>query len=354
VAARLILMLGPSMEYPGGMTEVVRSYAAAGLFDLWPLRYVSTYAGREFAGKLAPWARALATVLVRLVQKRVALLHVHSAAYGSFWRKSVLCAMALAFRVPYVIHLHDGRWADFYHRGCNSLAKACVRALLRKAARVVVLSRHWHDVVRAIEPATRISVIGNPVAAPLCAAPLPRPACSVLFLGALHRDKGVLDLVKAMPLVLRSVPQARFVLAGSGDAASIASLARSLGVEHALSLPGWVNGKGKEDLLRHSDVFVLPSYYEGLPVGMLEAMAWGVPVIASRVGGIPDVIEDRVNGLLVRPADAEALGQAIVALLTNDALRARLREAAQREVRARYGVESIIADLRALYRELGL
>src|SRR5688572_16009036 len=105
---RLILMLGPSMEYPGGMTEVVRSYAAGGLFELGPLRYVSTYTGRQFTGKLAPWARALATVLVRLVQKRVALLHVHSAAYGSFWRKSVLCAMALAFRVPYVIHLHDG------------------------------------------------------------------------------------------------------------------------------------------------------------------------------------------------------------------------------------------------------
>jgi glycosyltransferase involved in cell wall biosynthesis len=149
----------------------------------------------------------------------------------------------------------------------------------------------------------------------------------VLFLAWLHEDKGVLDLVKAMPIVLGSVPDATFVLAGSGDADSIANLARSLRVEHALRLPGWVNGKGKGDLLRQSDVFVLPSYYEALPVGVLEAMACGVPVVATAVGGIPDVILDRVNGLLIEPGQPDALARAIVTILTDDALRSRLREA---------------------------
>ncbi len=347
-------MFGPSMDYPGGMTEVIRAYSAAGLFEAWPLRYISTYAGRDFSAKLRPWLFAVCGVLIRLARRRVALVHVHSSTYGSFWRKSVLCALAFAFRVPYVIHLHGGSLAEFYQSGCNGVAKSWVRAVLRKAARVVVLSQHWRDEVHKIEPEARTAIIGNPVSVPISVAPLRRPARTVLFLAWLKRAKGVLDLVRAIPIVLRTVPEASFVLAGSGDAASIAELARSLGVEHALRLPGWVNGKNKDNLLRQSDVFVLPSYFEALPVALLEAMARGVPVIATRVGGIPDVIEDGVNGLLVDPGQPEPLARAIVTMLTDDALRTRLREAAHSDVRKRYSTEAIIEDLGVLYRELGI
>lgn len=347
-------MLGPSMAYPGGMTEVVRAYAAQGIFEAWPVSYVSTYNGRGIFTQLRSWLPALCRVLLLLVQGRVALLHVHSAAYGSFWRKSALCALACAFRVPYLLHLHDGRFAVFYQRGCHGFAKAWVRAVLRKAARVVVLTERWRDEVRNIEPTARIAIIGNPVAVSILVRPSQRPACSVLFLGWLHRDKGVLDLMHAIPHVLRSVPEATFVLAGSGDVDSMTRLARSLRIEHAVHWPGWVDGAEKDNLLRKADVFVLPSYYEGLPLGVLEAMACGVPVVATSVGGIPDVIEDRINGLLVDPGKPEALARAIVTLLKDDALRARLREAAHRDVRKRFSAETVVEDLESLYRELGI
>ena len=181
----------------------------------------------------------------------------------------------------------------------------------------------------------------------------------MLFLAWLHKDKGVLDLLRAIPIVLRSVPEATFVIAGRGiaggeDPDSIMELARSLRVEQSLRFPGWVDGSEKDNLLRESDVFVLPSYYEALPVGVLEAMACGVPVVATSVGGIPDVIEDRVNGLLIEPGQPDALARAIVTILTDDALRSRLREAARSEVRKRFSTESVIKDLETLYRELGI
>jgi glycosyltransferase involved in cell wall biosynthesis len=346
-------MFGPTTNYPGGMTEVVRSYAAAGIFEHWPLRYIPTFAGHDLAGRLRPWLRALITLLVHLARRRVALVHAHSAAYGSFWRKSVLCALAAAFRVPYVIHLHDGRLGEFYDGRCNSLARFWVRLMLRNAARVVVVTARWRDVVSRIEPAAQLAVIGNPIVSP-DALPLPeRPARTVLFLAWLQEEKGVLDLVRAIPMVLRAVPEARFVLAGEGRA-PIVDLARSLGVEHALTLPGWVEGRQKEELLRRSDLFVLPSHYEGLPLGLLEAMGWGLPVIATPVGGIPDLIADHVNGLLVAPGEPPALAKAIVLLLKNDVQRGRLRDAALRDVRERYGIATIIAALEALYQELGV
>jgi len=346
------------MNYPGGMTEVIRSYRAAGVFELWPVRYISTYAGREFAARLRPWLAALASVLVRLARRRVALVHVHSAAYGSFWRKSALCALALAFRVPYVVHLHDGRLAEF-QRGCHALTRAWLRFVLRRAARVVVLTRHWRDEVQAIEPAARICIIGNPVQVPADLAPLRRPARTVLFIAWLQKEKGVLDLVKAMPGVLRAVPEASFVIAGRGIAGSetpqsIRTAASLLGVERALRFPGWVDGNAKGALLGETDLFVLPSYIEALPVGLLEAMACGVPVLATRVGGIPDVITHGVNGLLVEPGEPEALARAMVALLTDDALRARLRQTAYRDVRRRYSTQAVLGELAALYRSLGV
>ncbi len=354
VDRHVILMLGPSMAYPGGMTEVVRAYAAQGIFEAWPVSYVSTYNGRGIFIQLRSWLPALCRVLLLLVQRRVALVHVHSAAYGSFWRKAALCALASAFRVPYLFHLHDGRFPVFYQRGCNGFAKSWVRAVLRKAARVVVLTQRWRDEVRNIEPTARIAIIGNPVAVSILVRPLRRPAREVLFLGWLHQDKGVLDLMRAIPIILRSVPEATFVLAGTGDMDSMMTLARSLGVERAIRWPGWVDGAEKDNLLREADVFVLPSYYEGLPVGVLEAMACGVPVVATSVGGIPDVIEDRVNGLLVDPGEPEVLARAIVTILTDDALRARLREAAHRDVRKWFSTETVIGDLESLYRELGI
>lgn len=352
-------MLGPSLHYPGGMTEVVRSYAAAGVFASWPVEYIPTYAGRTFLARLRPWLIAVVRVLARLGQRRVAVLHVHSAAFGSFWRKSVLCALAAAFRVPYVIHLHDGRLLDFYGCACGPLARACVRAVLRRAARVVVLTARWRQVVGGIEPSARVTVIGNPVVLPASQPPLRMPARTVLFLGWFQKEKGVFDLVSAIPLVLSAVPDARFVIAGRGTAGgetsgSIRRFARTLLVEHALQFPGWLDGEQKTQLLRSCDVFVLPSYAEALPLALLEAMASGVPIVATRVGGVPDVIENRVNGLLVEPGQPHALARGIVDLLTDDALRSRVREAALRDVRNRYQVDAVVAELANLYRELGV
>ena len=351
--ARLILMLGPSLDHPGGMTEVVRTYRAGGAFDAWPLRYVATYAGRGLLTRLQMWLWALGTQLGLLMQRRVALVHVHSAAYGSFWRKSMLCALACAFRVPYVLHLHDGRFTRFY-RQKGFVFRFLIRTVLRKAARVVVLSRHWRDEVGRIEPAARTAIVANPVAVPAALPGLRRAARTVLFLNWLHEEKGVLDLVRAMPAVLRALPQARLVLAGSGDSGALLELARSLRVAQSLHLPGWIGGSEKDALLREAGVLVLPSYYEGMPMGLLEAMARGVPVIASAVGGIPDLIEHRVNGLLVEPGQPEALARAIIAVLGDAALGSRLREAAHREAGERYSTASVLHALELLYRELGI
>jgi glycosyltransferase involved in cell wall biosynthesis len=177
---------------------------------------------------------------------------------------------------------------------------------------------------------------------------------NVVFLGLIGKKKGVFDLVRAVPIVRKQVPQARFFLAGDGDIDAVRDLALSLGVSEAVHLPGWVAGRDKDALLASADVLVLPSHFEGLGLCILEAMAYGVPVIATRVGGIPDVVEDGVTGLLVEPGDVERLADRLVALLLDAELRQRVRVAAFKRVRERYSVEAVFEAIRQCYYDAGV
>lgn len=351
--ARRILMIGTGFDAHGGISSVVRSYAAVRLFEQWGMTYLSTYEGAGLATQLRTMGAALLRAGGMLLTRRVSVLHVHSASRGSFWRKSLMCALADVFRVPYVFHLHSSEFPLFYAHDCGALAKAWVRRVLRRAARVVVVSPHWRAGVLAIEPAARITVVGNPVQVPPALAPMRPTAETVLFMGRVHEKKGVLDLVRAMPLVLAALPATRFVIAGDGATREVQALADQLGVAHALSLPGWVDGAAKQRHLDQADVFVLPSYFEALSVALLEAMAGGVPVVSTPVGGTPDFIDNGVEGLLVEPGDHAALAGALIAMLGDAALRGRLRGAAYVRVSGEYGFDTVLGQLRAVYGELG-
>lgn len=344
----VVLMLGTGLESRGGITAVARSYEAAGLFDRVGIRYVSTYEAPGLRTQLVVVLRALRNVLPQLFAGRVRLVHAHSASRGSFWRKSVFCALGSWFRVPYVFHIHSGEFPDFYMNECGPIARAWVRWTLRRASTVIALSTHWKDALLRIEPLARIVVLGNPVAVSASALEH-KIAHQVLFLGRLRERKGVFDLVRAMPTVVAQVAGVRFVLAGDGDIAAVEALARELGVANALTLPGWVEGREKSELLAQADVFVLPSHFEGLPVCILEAMAADAAVVACRVGGIPDLIVDSQTGLLVEAGSVDALANALILLLKDSALKMRLREAAKQRVKARFEQGAVARQLLEIY-----
>jgi glycosyltransferase involved in cell wall biosynthesis len=351
-------MVGTGLQAHGGITAVIRSYMEVGLFEQWGVRYISTYEGAGKFTQLRTMASALWRIVWLLAARRIDVVHVHSASRGSFWRKSLVAALAFVFRVPYVFHIHSGEFPDFYAHSCGAAARAWVRLVLRRAARVVVVAPRWRADVLRIEPAARVAVVGNPVRvapllAPLRAAPPGAPS-TVLFLGRLHEKKGIFDLMRAIPHVLAALPGTVFVFAGDGEIDALRALAVELGVAHAVRLPGWVDGAAKQQHLEQADLFVLPTYFEALGVALLEAMACGVPVVATPVGGIPDFIDHGVEALLVPPGPGTALAHAIVAVLQDPALRGRLREQAFARVGRDYSFDAVLAQLRAIYTELGV
>lgn len=176
-----------------------------------------------------------------------------------------------------------------------------------------------------------------------------------LYMGWLERTKGVLDLLRAFEELTRlcSHGQVRLVLAGEG---SLLDHCRRWVREHRLEgeveIPGWISGEAKARLLAASDVFVLPSYFEGLSNAMLEAMAAGLPVVATHVGGLPDAVTSEREGILVEPGHPKQLREALLRLACDPELRESLGRAA-RHAAARFEVEEAVEKLLGLVRPGG-
>jgi len=191
----------------------------------------------------------------------------------------------------------------------------------------------------------------TPAASVHAALWLPVQAPIVGNIGALVEHKGQRHLIDAAAVVVREVPDARFVIFGEGPLRpALEQQVKHLHLEKHVFLPGFradVIG-----LLKGFDVFVMCSELEGLGTSILDAMAAGKPVVGTRTGGIPEVIDDGITGLLVSPADARGLAAAVVQLLQDPAMRERMGQAGWARVRERFTVERMVESTRRVYREL--
>jgi len=180
---------------------------------------------------------------------------------------------------------------------------------------------------------------------------LPHGAPVVGNVAALVPHKGQRYLIEAAHLVVREIPDARFVILGEGELRDpLEHLVRDHHLEKHVLLPGF-----RTDVLgciKGFDLFVMSSVTEGLGTSLLDAMACARPIVATRAGGIPEIVEDDVNGLLVPPRDAAALAKAIVRTLKDFPLRDRLGAAGFSRVRERFTVERMVSETAKVYERL--
>jgi glycosyltransferase involved in cell wall biosynthesis len=151
---------------------------------------------------------------------------------------------------------------------------------------------------------------------------------------------------------VKAVPEARFVLAGDGAIGEVRRRVHAEGLTEFVRTPGWVAGDAKLRQIAGCDVYVLPSYREGMPVSILEAMAAGKPVVATRVGAIPEIIEDGVNGFLVPPGDVGGLADRIAMLLGDAALRRELGRNNRAKVEESFSTPAVVETLLSVYERV--
>jgi glycosyltransferase involved in cell wall biosynthesis len=346
-------MLGTGVETRGGISSVVSIYRANGLFERWPIDYVATHRDGSKLVKLLTALRALFVLLYHVLRHPHSVMHVHGASRASFWRKSIYMAIGLLAGWRIVFHLHGGAFARFHKDECGPIGRAAIHFFLDRAAWIVVVSESWKEWAQGITSNRRIVCIPNPVSLPSVVSQAREPGL-VVFSGRCEASKGIFDLLDAAGVLRAQVPGLRIECAGDGDLGNVQRYAASMNLASRVKMRGWLGKEAAEELLSRASVLVLPSHAEGLPMSVLEAMAAGCPVVASRVGGIPDLITDGVDGLLVPPGDPRALAAALQRILRDPAFARQLGNAARQTIANRYTAERSIERLEQIYAGLGV
>jgi glycosyltransferase involved in cell wall biosynthesis len=167
----------------------------------------------------------------------------------------------------------------------------------------------------------------------------------LVFVGWIETDKGVFDLLEALHQLETDRPYSIDFIGDGKIAAEAAALARKWGLEERVRFRGWLSGESLRDALAAADIFVLPSWEEGLPNAMIEAFAAKIAVVVTEVGGIPDVAHDGVNALVVPPRNVGELRRALTRLMENDALRMQLANAGFATAERDFGIEAAVVKL---------
>lgn len=351
---KYIVMIGPDPEAQGGMASVIKAYRDHGLFDRWPVIFLPTFVEGPKVKNALVGVWSLLRYGCLLITAQVAVTHAHVAQRTSFLRKAIFICISLLFHRPVICHLHGHEFDKYYENQCGQQFKWIIRFLLDRSAYVVVLSSYWKDWISKITCNKRIERVYNPVGIRECRWVDASNSFSLLFLGRLGERKGTYDLLRAVAALKGRYSGLQVLCGGDGDVDAVHKLAKELEITSQVRLLGWVRGKDKEKLLSEANVLVLPSYHEGLPMAILEAMAHGIPVISTRVGGIPEAIEDGREGILIAPGDVVALAAGIERLLQNPLLRKAMGKAALEKAESLFAIDKVIAQLGALYSSLGV
>ncbi|WP_137938327.1 glycosyltransferase family 4 protein [Chitinivorax sp. B] len=342
-----VVVVGPHFSAQGGMATVLDIYRQEGLFDQQSVLFLPTHIDGSKWKKFRLAIATFFTFLILLMFRQVSMLHAHVATRASFWRKALFMLLARLFGTPYIFHLHSGLFQGFYER-CGVFGKWLTRYLLRNAKYVFVLSSDARQWIVSIVPEASVTIFSNPIRM------LPyvrenRHTSHVLFMGKLDSNKGIYDLLPAIEKLTAFHPGLRLSIAGEGEIEQVRALVTQLGLEKHVDLLGWVVGDQKAQLLSTATVFVLPSYREGMPMGVLEAMSVGLPVVASQVGAVPDMLQAGLEGEVIPAGNIDALAGALNRLLSDAAYRESCALHARDRVERNYAAGAVLQRLKVSY-----
>lgn len=345
-----VLMIGPDLSLHGGIVSVVDGYLKGGLPAICDsFEYLGTGLGFTKIGKFWSFIKTLTTFKKMLPLYDI--VHLHISARGSYWRKSIMARLAHKAGKRVILHDHDGEFAATFEKGGGTYRRN-VRETFDLADCVLVLSEEWCDYfAENVCDRSKIVILHNSVKAPENPC-TPRAHQDVLFLGRLDARKSPDILLRAAAELVQRYPGVRYRFCGDGEVARYQVLADSLGIADQCDFTGWVNGEEREAIIRDSGIFCLPSRNEGMPMSMLEMMAYGLPCVVTPVGGIPQVIEDGKNGFMVPVGDERLLASRLGELLESPSLRAEIGRNAREMVSERFGIEKSIVELGQIYADL--
>lgn len=352
ISGKVLTIGNQYKNHRGGIGGVIETYSK--YFE--KFHFIPSYKPQKVKLLIVPYyiKAVVEMTFFLLFNPNVKIVHIHGAARGSIFRKAGLFFVSkYLFRRRVIYHSHGSELKLFYETSGKSI-KRLMKFLFEHVDEIICLSKQWNDFFRSnfrvkditilenivekngVQRANNVQV-GNPVI--------------FLFLGAVGKRKGIFDLLEVLAENKAKLENRMILLiGGNGEVKKLTDYLEENKLTEWIKFEGWVNGEKKKNLLLKSNVYILPSYNEGLPLSILEAMSYQLAIISTPIGGIPEVVKNGMNGYLVNPGDKSAILQSINSVLQNPERVSTFGECSMQIVFPYYA-ENVIPKLTGIYQK---
>ncbi len=347
-----ILTCGNHPSINGGITSVILQILS---YD-WKkynieMDFIPTYYGGNAVKKIIGFMLAYCKLVFKFLTNKPNIVHIHMSYKGSFYRANYIQRLCKRFGIKTIIHLHGSMFKKWYD-SIDEYEQDKVRKLFETADTTIVLGDKWYEAVSYISPKANIVILNNAVHISDKNISWNKDCFKVLFMGVLIERKGVNDLIETAKLLKdrNRIEGIKFVIAGSGtDENILKKKVSDYGLNSFVEFVGWVSGENKEKYYLDSQVFILPSYNEGLPVAILEAMSYGMPIITTDVGDISSAVTNEENGYIVEPGDVKEMANHIYELYSSKNDFIKMASKSKECARSKFSDDVFFDKLRVIY-----
>ena len=346
-----ICMVIQNPTVKGGIATVVNGYKGSQLEKDYTIIYVESYMDGGKTQKIIKGICGYFHFLKVLLKDNPDIIHIHSSFGASFYRKIFFIYVSSLFKKPVINHIHGSEFGLFY-TNASKTKKRFIKRVWNKCSVFIVLSEKWKEIFSDVIPKEKMVVIEN-YSKNIKEGDRTQCHNRILFLGSINKMKGCYDIVDVVTKIKEKNTEIKMIIAGTGDIGNIKKASLERNIQNNISFPGWLDEIERDHYLKMSDIFFLPSYTEGMPMSILEAMGYGLPVVSTNIGGIPDLVKNNENGYLSDPGNTDEMAENILSILNNEKKRIQMGKKSLEIVREKYSLDKHIEKLKAIYNALG-
>lgn len=340
-----LIVLGPGRDTRGGITSVIKAHQSSNNWSKWNCIWIETYIDKGSIQKIFFFLKSYFQFIVNIPSAK--LVHIHLSEPMSAFRKSFYFNLAYLLKKKIIIHLH----AFSPDTSLNGSKKNLYYNMFLRADGVIALSNYWKTQIEdLIGSSNKIKIIYNPCPKVKIDSSIEKEKI-ILFAGTLNKRKGYKDLIEGFGLIANKYKDWKIIFAGNGELEKAELYAKKFNVFNQIIFKGWISGNEKDNLFKKSSIFCLPSYAEGFPMAVLDAWAYGIPVITTPVGGLPEIIKHKENAMVFNAGDINELSRNIEDLITQVDLRRKISDESLLLSQRTFSVEKTCSDLDIFYKQ---
>lgn len=346
-----VVLVGSDLRDKGGITTVISNIYNTCLKDEFHMKFIPTYISSSTLQWILLYIISLFKILYSCLFGKNSVYHIHVSYKGSFYRKLIIIILLKLFNKKVIMHFHGSESKIFYDNLNKGIKKGMRNLFFHNIDVAIVLSQSWKEYFSKFIDQNKIVVLNNAVTIPEEESK-DFEKLRILFLGRFGQRKGIYDLIDVLDDLSKNYNlNIEVILGGDGEIENVDCLIQEKNLTNVKNL-GWINSIDKIKLLKKANLFVLPSYNEGLPMAILEAMSYKCAIISTNVGGIPEVVKPNKNGFLIEPGDKESLKSIILTLEKDKNILKSMGEYSYEIVRNNFSQDKMNDSLRKIYTQV--